>query len=99
MAKVFIDGIRADQPPEKAPSFVIAKISINFEKFIESAKEHVSPKGWITLDLLESTKGGYYMALNAWQPMVKPDSIPTSKNEEETIEYPSDEINAEDIPF
>lgn len=96
--KIFLDGIMVEQPNEKAPAFVKAKISINLDKFYDAAQPHVSPRGWISIDILESKKGGYYASVNEWKPLEKPEGIPT-KPVEPVVEYPEDEINPDDIPF
>lgn len=107
MSQIFIDGIRVDEPSEKAPDFVKGKISINLEKFIESARQHVSPKGWITLDIKVSQKGGWYTSLNEWKPLEKPEFMKEKENDGlnsdgtamPNFDKPDDDINADDIPF
>ena len=92
MTKIFIDGIMAEEPRQNAPEFVKGRISINLDKFYDSAQPHVSPKGWVNLDILESKKGGWYLQLNEWKPLVKPEGIPSTTKVEE-------DINVEDVPW
>ena len=106
MAKTFVDGIRAEKPNEKAPRWVKAKISIKIDEFLDSATKLVSPNGWLNLDLLESQKGTYYLAVNEYKPLEKPEFIKEAekkvaeqKAEDDSIPYPEEEIDVNSIPF
>ena len=73
--KVFVDGWFWKDPHEKAPNFVKGSISINahkFRAFMEANVEHLSEKGWFTVDMKESKDGSIYFELNTWKPEKKP---------------------------
>jgi hypothetical protein len=107
MSKIFADGLRVEKPSEKAPDFIIAKLSFKVAEFQEFLKKHESIAGWVNVDLLKSSKGGYYASLNEYKPDTskKPDFLSTDSTkqenpqEESSIAYPDDEINPNDIPF
>lgn len=111
---IFADGAFFSRPRDGAPDFIKGNLSIEpakFVKFLEAQKEHLSPKGWLNLDLKESKSGTLYFQVNTWKPLVKPSSLSEGdkakiaetrdKHNEvkDTIEYPSGEINPEDVPF
>ena len=97
-------GIYADRPHEKAPSFVIARLSIKVADAIPFLEEHQKRSGYVDLDIKESNGGKYYVSLNEW---VQKEQRSQSQEERETEllathtppEYPKDDINPEDIPF
>jgi hypothetical protein len=86
--KVFADGLIAKYPKEKAPSFVVAHISIKGKELIAFIEKHQKTDGWLNLDLLKSKDGQkMYAVLNEWKPEKKE---PNKKSEE---------ISATDIPW
>lgn len=84
--KIFADGLMWKDAHEKAPPFVKGTILVEaskFKAFMEANVQYISPKGWLTIDMKESKKGGIYFELNTWKPETsKPEgtgSIPISK--------------------
>jgi hypothetical protein len=91
--KVFVDGMIFKTPDEntkeKAP-WIKGKISFKADEFIAFLQKHKSETGWVNVDLKKSKeKGTLYLELNTWKP----------KNNLDKVDYPQEEINAEDIPF
>lgn len=103
--KIFPDGLIYKKPREGAPTFVKGSLSIKVPEFIAFLQKYQSNGGWVNLDLLNSEqKDTLYLTLNTYQPKSEtPVKAPISPVERslpnETIEYPADEINPEDIPF
>ena len=64
--KTFANGIYFKMPHEKAPDFVVGKLSIEKQKAIEFLKTQAD--GWINCDIKRSKKGEYYIEVNDWKP-------------------------------
>lgn len=71
----FPTGIFASKPKESAPNFKKAQIRINaretFKWLTTKAKsldENDKGEIWISLDLLESKGGKYYLSVDNWKP-------------------------------
>ena len=101
----FADGLFFNFPPEKAPSFIIGKLSINVDEFKVFLDANVDAKGYVNIDLKESKGGKGYAVLDTWKPTKKvepkevkdvPDNLHVPSK---GIEYPEEEVNPEDIPF
>lgn len=91
MNKDFIDGMFVFSPHPKSPDFVKAVLSIKPEEFIkwlEANKDKINDKGFLSIQVLESQKGGWYVKLNEWK-----------KTEQTVQSVATEEINPEDIPF
>lgn len=91
----FISGLYVFAPHERAASFVKAKLSIKPEQMIEWLKNaKANEKGFVSIDILESKKGGWYAKLDTYKKSEQTASAPSEK-----IDFPSEEINPDDIPF
>lgn len=85
--QVFVDGLIAKFPHEKAPSFVKAHLSIKATELIAFIEKHRKPDGWLNLDLLTSKDGTkMYATLNEWK-------------KEDKKESAEPVINKEDVPW
>lgn len=85
--QVFVDGLIAKFPHEKAPSFVKAHLSIKATELIAFIEKHRKPDGWLNLDLLTSKDGTkMYVTLNEWK-------------KEDKKESAEPVINKEDVPW
>lgn len=84
-------GFFFDRPSEKSPEFVKGRMSIKVEEAIPFLQESKNDKGYVNLDLLVSKAGKLYLKLN--------DFKPKDSQENKGIEYPTEEINPEDVPF
>jgi len=88
--KTFLAGFFFERPREGAPSFVKGRMSIKAEEAIAFITEHKNEAGYVNADLLTSKDGSkLYFTLNDWKPEKKA----------EAIEYPTETINPEDVPF
>jgi hypothetical protein len=105
--KIFADGLMWQDPPEKAPNFIKGKILVNavkFNEFMRNNANHMSGKGWFTIEMKESRSGSIYFELSTWQPSKTPKSTAETTPgvnfpESEDVEYPREEIDADEIPF
>ena len=67
-------GIYFDKPHEKAPDFVIGKISIKKEAMLEWLNEaEANEKGYINLDVLNGKEDKPYVKINDYKPKPKED--------------------------
>lgn len=108
----FMDGIIAKRH-EKAPDFVIVNLSFKTAEFIKYLQDH-DKNGWVNGQVKRSKKGKLYCELDTWEKgstdkedkkfdtdfdKANEDAIDISEPAETTIDYPTEEINPEDIPF
>ncbi len=58
---------------EKAPDFVVGRLSLNVDKFAAwLAEQERSEKGYVNMQVLRKRDGtGYYVALDTWKPQAK----------------------------
>lgn len=97
---LFGEGLFFSRPRDGAPDFIKGSLSIEPSKLIKFLKvnvQHLSPKGWMNLDLKESKGGSLYFQVNTWKPLKKPEELEQDKITEG--EQSSDEVNPEDVPF
>jgi len=87
MENEFIEGLICKKPHEKAPEFVIAKLSIKREALIEWLQGKEGE--WINADIKLSKKGSYYAQVDNWKP--------TKEKKDETIKE-EDKLNGS-VPF
>lgn len=90
---IFIDGLIAKKPGEKAPEYIVANLSVKVDEFTAFAQKHAR-NGWINITVKESKGGKFYGELDTYEP----------KKEEATVipEYRGEsveEINIDEIPF
>lgn len=101
--KVFADGMIFKNPAENAPEFVKGKISIKSTDFIAFLHKH-SKNGWVNLDLKQSQGGKMYFELDTWTPKKDDKEVPSFDRDSQGkpvggVEYPTEDINPNDIPF
>jgi len=65
----FIDGLRFWPPHEKAPDFVVGKLSIQ-PNALRAWLEQCIPndKGFVNAEIKKSREGKFYIALDEYQP-------------------------------
>lgn len=70
MSDDLVGGLYFKKPNEKAPDFVVGKLSINKEQFTEWYREQVKDKSkeWINLDIKISKAGKPYISVDTWEP-------------------------------
>ena len=77
----YLNGLWVENPHEKAPDFVKAKMSINVEKMLDTLK--ASKEKYINLQLKESKDGRLYAEIDEWKPdksAPKPEPMPDSED-------------------
>lgn len=80
---------------QKAPDFVIGKISIKVDEFVEFMKQHES-NGWVNFDCKKKkADGSPYIELDTWKPDVQNQSQPQEQKGsfEEDYGLPGNEID------
>lgn len=108
--KTFVSGMIVKRN-EKAPDFIICNLSFKSDEFIQFLTQH-SKNGWVNIQVKRAKDGiRIYGELDLWE---KDKKITTekedreydkksdeeaAKEEIETINYPTEEVNPEDIPF
>jgi hypothetical protein len=92
--KIFADGMVFKLPREGAPDFVKGSVSIMVADFVKFLQANEKVGGWVNIDLKVSKGGKGYAELNTYQ-SDRPDSL----NGVATIEYPTEDINPNDVPF
>ena len=64
--KIFADGFIFKRN-EKAPEFVIGRISIKVEDAVAFLKQH-QDNGWVNLGVKQARSGNYYIELDTFKP-------------------------------
>jgi len=100
---IFADGMGLTERKDNTPEFVINKFYFNADKFSQFLQENKSEKGWVYVDMLMSQKGVPYFKLNNFKPLKKDEAATPAWKPKvkavETIEYPEEDINPDDVPF
>lgn len=94
--QTFVDGFRLFNTAEGVPEFVIAKGTIDVQRFARFVKEYIDEDGQIKFDIKRSKEGKLYAALDTF--VRKEEDI---KSDVETVDVDSDkeEIDIENISF
>lgn len=66
MEKIFAEGFSFKRN-EKAPDFVIGRLSLKADEAIEFIKKH-QKNGWINLDVKKARTGNFYIELDTYEP-------------------------------
>ena len=78
MLKRYCEGLYFNLPSENAPDFVLGKISIKADIFLEwLSAEQPNEKGYVNLDVLRSREGRPYCAVDDFKKSVQ--QPPTSQ--------------------
>lgn len=104
---IYAKGINFFNPHEKAPEYVTGDISIKVDKdtfaFLEA---HKDAKGYCKLTVMQG-KEKPYVKLNTFVPKKEGATIAelahaakiSAQNAEPSVEYPTEELDPNDIPF
>ena len=69
MENKFVDGFYYNEPDEKTPSFILARLSFNKARFLTWLDNQVDDNGYVKVDVLRSKDGSkIYATLNDWKP-------------------------------
>lgn len=98
MENKFIKGLFVNNPSDKAPDFVVAKMSISADTFIPFLKDNVDGKGYMRFDILKSKEGKLYAKLDDFK---KTEVVNGTLDDIDKMfdESKQDEIDVKDIPF
>jgi len=87
---IFPKGMNITRNP-KSPDFVIGKIGIKVDEFIEFMKQH-EDRGWINLEFKKKkSDGSPYVQLDTWKPDNQQQSQPEESFESNYDLPPNDE--------
>jgi hypothetical protein len=64
--KIFVDGLIAKKPDEKAPDWVKCKLSVKREELIAWLTNQEGD--WLNLQVSEGRNGKYYAEVDTWKP-------------------------------
>ena len=100
--KIFPDGVYFNLPHEKAPDFVIGKLSIQKDRFMKWLEtQEVTEKGYIKFDVKTAREEGKAnVELDTWK--ADPDTATQPTAPTPTAVEPNtttDEVDPDDIPF
>ena len=92
----FVDGLFVDQPHEKAPDFVKARLSIDRKKLGNWLRNETDDR--INIDIKEAKSGKWYAAVDSWKP--DPDkATPAREAANNTDPYDPITNPDSDVPF
>jgi len=75
-----IPGTNVSRPSENAPDFVLFKIGIEKERFMDFVMNHPAPNGWINIELNEGQYGLYLR--EEWKKPDQPNEEPKKQEGE-----------------
>ena len=86
---------------EKAPDFVVCKLSIKTDDFIQFLKENTNEKGYVNLQVLKGKdKGTFYANVDTFTPKTDNVSTDTKKSVKTQVNDPFQNGNSDgDLPF
>ena len=95
MERKYPKGIWFNQPHPNAPDFVIGKISIKRQDFLEWLdKQNVNEKGYIYLDVKESREGEPYCEVNDFKFKKR-----ENQNKPPVSNMPEEKVDPKGVPF
>lgn len=108
--KIFANGMYFDKK-EGSPVYVIGSLALKVSEVIPFLQLHEKVSGYVNIDIKQAKGGKYYCELNTWVP--KESSVTEEEDNQarlnnldtantgdtDTLEYPEEDINNEDIPF
>ena len=100
MEKNYAKGLFAKRN-EKAPEFVVCKLSIKTDDFIQFLKENTNEKGYVNLQVLKSKdKGTLYAILDTFEPKTNTTPTQEKKSVKTQVNDPFQNENSDgDLPF
>lgn len=63
----FVNGLYVKKPSEKAPSWVITKLSFNAVEFMSYLTENANEKGYVDISILINRDGKHYAKLDKYE--------------------------------
>lgn len=90
--KIFAEGF-IFKKNEKAPEFVVGRMSIKVDDAISFLKQH-QKNGWTNLSIKQARSGNYYIELDTYEPKTDDSSRSKYQNQQ-----PSTDVENNDLPF
>ena len=92
--KIFVDGLIAKKPSDKAPDFVKANLSIKVEDLGKFLREkYKAGEEWVNVDIKESQNGKWYAEVNTWKPEKKEEAPKGGEDFDQDIPFAQFEKN------
>lgn len=96
--KIFADGFLFKRN-EKAPDFVVGRISIKVEEAIAFMKQH-QKNGWVNLGVKNARSGNYYIDLDTFEAKTQDSAVDKYEKKAESKQQPAvQEEEEDDLPF
>lgn len=96
--KIFADGF-VFKRNEKAPDFVVGRLSIKVEEAIAFIKQH-EKNGWVNLGVKTARSGNYYIELDTFEAKTQGSAVDNYEKKAETKQQPTaQEEEDDDLPF
>jgi hypothetical protein len=96
--KIFADGFIFKRN-EKAPEFVIGRMSIKVEDAVAFLKQH-QDKGWVNLGVKQARSGNYYIELDTFKPKGDDSAVDKYEKTTKTKQQPTQQEEEDsDLPF
>lgn len=96
--KIFADGFLFKRN-EKAPDFVVGRISIKVEEAIAFMKQH-QKNGWVNLGVKTARTGNYYIDLDTFEAKTQDSAVDKYEKKAESKQQPAvQEEEEDDLPF
>lgn len=96
--KIFADGFIFKRN-EKAPEFVIGRMSIKVDDAVAFLKQH-EDKGWVNLGVKQARSGNYYIELDTFKPKSDDSAVDKYNNAKKASPQQAQaEEGDDDLPF
>ena len=101
--KIFADGFLFKRN-EKAPDFVVGRISIKVEEAIAFMHQH-QKNGWVNLGVKTARSGNYYIDLDTFEAKSQDSAVDKYESKKQTAPAPApapmqqEEEEEDDLPF
>lgn len=96
--KIFADGF-VFKRNEKAPDFVVGRLSIKVEEAIAFIKKH-EKSGWVNLGVKTARSGNYYIELDTFEAKQQESAVDKYEKKAATKQQPTaQEEEDDDLPF
>jgi hypothetical protein len=95
--KIFADGF-VFKRNEKAPEFVIGRMSIKVDEAIAFIKAN-EKSGWVNLQVKQARSGNYYVELDTFEAKSKDSAVDKYMNAKQQPQQPAKDEEEDDLPF
>jgi hypothetical protein len=95
--KIFADGF-VFKRNEKAPEFVIGRMSIKVDEAIAFIKAN-EKSGWVNLQVKQARSGNYYVELDTFEAKSKDSAVDKYMNAKQQPQPPAEDEEGDELPF